>query len=222
MVSTPEQEARGAERMRELELRRAVDAVRNCDIPGFFPTPTTVIDRMLGLVNLRDDLVILEPSAGLGDIIHQVKLRYNCTIDAYETNSSLCNILKLKGYHATQQDFLTVEPTAKYDLVLMNPPFERKGGVKHVLHAYKFLKPGGGLVAVVPPNQADEIGESLDIKKGSEIPPRAFANADAFRQTGVNVCIIVIEKVEAKEPTITARFAAPDEDEFCLAREVVK
>jgi len=213
MVNTPEQEARAVERMRELEIRRAVDAVRNCNIPGFFPTPTAVIDKMLGLVGLQDGLVILEPSAGLGDIIHQVKLRIDCTIDAYEVNSSLCNILKLKGYHATQRDFLTVEPTAEYDLVLMNPPFEKKGGVKHVLHAYKFLKPGGALVAVVPPNQADEIGESLEIQSRDDVPPRAFANADAFRQTGVNVCIIAIEKEEVKEPIASANFV---EDDFFL------
>lgn len=212
MINSPEQEARGEERRREIELRRAIDALRNCDIPGFFPTPKPVIDQMLEIVSLEDGMLILEPSAGLGDIIHQVKLRCNCTIDAYEVNHSLCNILKMKGYHAEQQDFLTVKPQPKYELVLMNPPFERKGGVRHVLHAAEFLKPGGVLVAVVPPNQADEIDtcDSICIMNRFDLGPKAFSGIEAFRQTGVSVSIIALE---------SRNEVAIDDDDFCLIME---
>lgn len=215
-INTPEQEARMMERMREIELRRAIDALRNCDIPGFFPTPKPVIDQMLEIVSLEDGMLILEPSAGLGDIIHQVKLRCNCTIDAYEVNYSLCNILKMKGYHAEQQDFLTVKPQPKYDLVLMNPPFERKDGVRHVLHAAEFLKPGGLLVAVVPPNQADEIDtcDSICIMNRFDLGPKAFSGIEAFRQTGVSVSIIALESRN--------EVAVDEDDDFQLIQEMAK
>ena len=37
------------------------------------------------------------------------------------------------------------------DYVLMNPPFARSQDIDHVLHAFKFLKPGGKLIAVMAP-----------------------------------------------------------------------
>lgn len=218
-INTPEQEARMAERMQELQLRRAIDELRNCDIPGFFPTPKPVIDQMLEIVCLEDGIRILEPSAGLGDIIHQVKLRCDCTVDSYEVNHSLCNILKMKGYHAEQKDFLAVKPEPKYDLVLMNPPFERKGGVRHVLHAAEFLKPGALLVAIVPPNQADEIDtcDSICIMNRFDLGPKAFSGIEAFRQTGVSVSIIALESRNA-----VAASVEHDDDDFQLIQEVAR
>jgi 16S rRNA G1207 methylase RsmC len=35
-----------------------------------------------------------------------------------------------------------------HDCVLMNPPFSKGQDVAHILHALKFLKPGGRLVAL--------------------------------------------------------------------------
>lgn len=48
-------------------------------------------------------------------------------------------------------DFLTVDPRTcpLYDRVVMNPPFARQDDIRHVLHAMKFLKPGGRLVAIM-------------------------------------------------------------------------
>ena len=46
-------------------------------------------------------------------------------------------------------DFLTVEPEPVYDRVVMNPPFIKQSDIKHVLHAHKFLKSDGLLVAVM-------------------------------------------------------------------------
>ena len=35
-----------------------------------------------------------------------------------------------------------------FDAVLMNPPFHMRADIRHILHARKFLKPGGTIVAL--------------------------------------------------------------------------
>jgi hypothetical protein len=47
-------------------------------------------------------------------------------------------------------NFLETVPTGDYDRVVMNPPFYGKHYAKHVTHAFKFLKPGGTLTAILP------------------------------------------------------------------------
>ena len=46
-------------------------------------------------------------------------------------------------------DFLVQAPEASYDRVVMNPPFAKQADIKHVLHAFRFLKPSGLLVSVM-------------------------------------------------------------------------
>ena len=49
-------------------------------------------------------------------------------------------------------DFLHVRPIPANDVdrIVMNPPFGKDGGCKHVQHALGFLRPTGLLVAVMP------------------------------------------------------------------------
>lgn len=46
-------------------------------------------------------------------------------------------------------DFLTVTAQPTYDAVVMYPPHRRDLAVQHILHAYRFLRPGGVLTALV-------------------------------------------------------------------------
>ena len=44
---------------------------------------------------------------------------------------------------------MTPEETGLYDLVVMNPPFDRERDIDHVTHALRFLKSDGQLVAIM-------------------------------------------------------------------------
>lgn len=49
-------------------------------------------------------------------------------------------------------DFLTVVPPDEplgFDVVLANPPFSKQQDIDHVRHAYRFLRFGGRLVAIM-------------------------------------------------------------------------
>jgi hypothetical protein len=129
------------------------DKVWKKNIPGFFPTPRPLIERVLDLADLRADHSVLEPSAGKGDILDAIIDRFPSIgpyLFAVEISSDLVEIIDLKGYKYECADFLTIDP-AKYqvDRIVMNPPFENGQDVDHVTHALKMLKPGGRLVAIM-------------------------------------------------------------------------
>ena len=52
-------------------------------------------------------------------------------------------------FDARHLDFLIVQPDASYTHVVMNPPFTRGQDIDHVMHAFKFLRVGGTLTAIV-------------------------------------------------------------------------
>lgn len=195
---TAEELAAEKEQQRQAELKRKIDALRQSNIPGFFPTPPALIAQMLDLAEIEPEHRVLEPSAGLGDIVDAIKATgFAGFLDAIEINSQLCGILGAKGHHHQQYDFLEWKGT-KYDRIIMNPPFERKQGISHIQHAYSLLRPGGRIVAILPPNHAAELDyEHMRIEDTND---GAFAGREAFRRTGVATSIVVIDKPAEPQP----------------------
>ena len=120
----------------------------------YFPTPPDVVRHLIQLADIRDGMLVLEPSAGQGAIAKAAhSAAMDVMIDMYELMPANNDILhglnlRLSGI-GEPTDFLTVEPKPIYDRVVMNPPFGRQADIKHVTHALKFLKPGGLLVSVM-------------------------------------------------------------------------
>jgi hypothetical protein len=184
--------AEDAERKRLDDIRKAEDAFRTCDAPGFFPTPPAVVAAIFERLDVRPGMSLLEPSAGLG---HLAEFARGEGADVYcvERHLGLAGVLESKGFEVLGCDFLQVGPKlAKVDRVAMNPPFERGQDVAHVRAAFSCLKPGGRLVAVMTPRGAAEIISEL----GGEMEPLpvgSFNGAGAFRSTGVHCCLVVID-----------------------------
>jgi len=80
----------------------------------------------------------------------------------------------------------------------MNPPFEKKQDIKHVLHAYDCLQPGGRLVAIMSEGTFFRNGELEDEFKilldetgrSEKLPCGAFKKSG----TGVAVRLVVMDK----------------------------
>src|SRR5690606_19140796 len=114
-----------------------------------FPTPRAIVVELMELAAIQPGMKVLEPSAGKGAIAYAIAeiAKPDC-IELMEANySALAGDIKLGT--VTRTDFLTVEPSGDYDRVVMNPPFSRQKDIRHVMHAFKFLKPGGRLVSVM-------------------------------------------------------------------------
>jgi SAM-dependent methyltransferase len=117
-----------------------------------FQTPPDIAARLVAAAGLNRSCRVLEPSAGLGRILDAiqphawdvvaVEMAANIAAELYRQERPDVRIL--------QRDFLTVDPaeTGLFDAVVMNPPFHLRADIRHILHAVKFLKPGGTLAAL--------------------------------------------------------------------------
>ncbi len=85
------------------------------------------------------------------------------------------------------------------DAVIMNPPFSKGQDMAHVSRALEFLRPGGTLVAIMPPTwrtsgrnaAAAFIGKISDHSYDwIDLPEGSFREAD----TSVNTGILTIHK----------------------------
>lgn len=160
-------------------------------------------------------LRILEPSAGTGNLArrclrsiekldnwsggrerHAKDYRFDNLVDCVEIQPELAAGLEAEGIYnrVICADFLSLRPSAfeAYDLVVMNPPFDRERDIDHVTHALEFLKPGGSLHAIM--SAGTEFRETrkaaafraLVEKNGGhfrELPPGSFKESGTMVNT---------------------------------------
>ena len=176
---------------------------------NFYPTPESLIDKMIQHVNLRLTSTVLEPSAGKGNIADKVfkELKsmgnkweddpYKSRIDTIELNPELQATLKGKGYKVVHDDFLTFNTFKRYDLIIMNPPFDN--GDKHLLKAIDIQKRGGDIVCILNAetiknpysNTRNELKNLLEYYNAKvEFLEEEFTNAE--RTTNVEIALIYI------------------------------
>lgn len=135
----------------------------------FYKTPTEIINKIAEDIvkyNRNNEINILEPSAGLGSLItgiinNQDKLNINL-LDANEMNDDMYKLLKenFTISNIYNENFLKWNPTNKYDIVVMNPPYEGYinediGRIKvaylyHVMKAILILNKQKTIYAVLP------------------------------------------------------------------------
>jgi protein-L-isoaspartate O-methyltransferase len=163
--------------------------------PQLFPTPPALAGRMVELANLRPGLCVLEPSAGTGNIVRAVLDAVDTEVLAYEINRDLCSQLERTfpswKLQVRCKDFLEVTDfMGQYERILMNPPFHNGADVVHILHALKFLKPGGRLVALCAngPRQQAELRPLATIWE--ELPGNTFAD----QGTGVRAVLMMVRR----------------------------
>jgi len=120
---------------------------------GQFDTPPALAAEVVKLADLTPETHVLEPSAGIGNLVAEIA-KTTAWCNAIELDGkrydALCRRAMGENVHVLHSNFLTaVSPSAIFDRVVMNPPFAKQADVDHVLHALKFLKPGGRLVAIM-------------------------------------------------------------------------
>ncbi len=194
---TPQASAEKAAKEKASKISQLEAQVQFQRLPGYFPTPKSVIDKMLSRAGILPGQSVLEPSAGKGDIADAIRDSVpDAKIDTVEQQTKLAEILRLKGYPVEQSDFL--EHKGQYDKIVMNPPFEKGADVDHVRHAYDLLKPGGRLVAIMSPHaefasdaKSRAFREWLDtVGESEKLPESSFQKSG----TGVNSRMVVIDK----------------------------
>lgn len=129
----------------------------------------------------------LEPSAGIGGIAdHMPKDRMRCV----EISDLHCKVLEAKGFDVTQADFLdwVSSTAARFDRVVMNPPFSEGRWSSHLTAAAGLLTEGGQVTAVLPASARNK-----DMLPGFDLEWSLVID-NAFAGTTVSVVILVARK----------------------------
>lgn len=116
----------------------------------FFPTPVEMAEQAARDANLDTGMLVLEPEVGTG------RLAVACAayvgvenVICYEIQAKYCDLMTSQGFKVVRADFMDVEPTPIFDACVLNPPFRKQQDIDHVMHAYRFLKPGGRISAIM-------------------------------------------------------------------------
>lgn len=163
---------------------------------GQFDTPHVLAENVVDLADVQAGMSVLEPSAGVGRIAAAAR-QAGSFVTCWEIDEKRAEKLADVAHSLNVGDFLAAEPVSAFDRVVMNPPFAKQDDIRHVLHALRFLKPGGRLVAIMSAGVmfrenklSSEFRDLVEQSSGSieRLPEGAFKASG----TSVNTCIVTI------------------------------
>jgi type I restriction-modification system DNA methylase subunit len=141
-----------AERIEQAILTRSFEKPGDF---GYFPTPPELVETLVQLTEYRDGMTILEPSAGQGAIVKGLlkvaDIACMTLVELLPKNWEILESLGM-GEFLLRGDFLACDEKQLdlYERIVMNPPFApSQADIDHVMHAWKFLAPGGRIVAIM-------------------------------------------------------------------------
>ncbi|HLP88805.1 MAG TPA: rRNA adenine N-6-methyltransferase family protein [Nostocaceae cyanobacterium] len=186
------------EALKVSELRRLEQRIALAGIPGYFPTPSKVVEKMISHLQLQPGMKVLEPQAGAGHIADALK-NHGCEVTCLEINPDLVSVLRLKGHQVLHQD--CQDYRCEFPRIAMNPPFENCQDAIFIQHAYNHCLSRGGIMAAIASeglffrNTQTEINfqQWFKFNKGKSYKlGDAFKNSD--RSTGIATRLLVLTK----------------------------
>lgn len=198
----------------------------------FYPTPVEVIEQM-GIDCLNK--IVLEPSAGKGDIVEWLLSQGAREVLICEKNKDLADIVKNKGKFL-KADFLKVkaEEVSHIDLIVMNPPFSK--GAEHILHAWDIAPSGSVILSLINSETVSknyygrnrELDALINNYGSSEELGECFKKAE--RKTNVSVSLVKLFKPVGEEKDYAGFFMDEDDSipqgdgimKFDIIRDIVQ
>lgn len=174
---------------KELELK-----AKYIGINEYYPTPYNVCEYIAETVALpyhpKEDFKILEPSAGTGslaeNLLHIFGFWNKTMFDMCELNPDFQEHLKWKGFNVISDDCMKLNDFNRYDLLIMNPPFEHVK--KHLEHCIKLLKPNKPFVCIAPKNFPAKEAEFIDKNEIGVI----HLEDNSFKSSCTNVSTVIL------------------------------
>ncbi len=189
-----------------------------------FSTPPPLAYVMNWVANIGSNDVILEPSAGTGNISIFPRMSNAAKVYVNELSKRRAELLKTLAFDETftedaEQLDNILPDRIKPTVVVMNPPFSAtagrlktnatKFGAKHIEQALNRLEDGGRLVAITGKGMADEAPAFKDwwakIKQKYNVRANIGISGEAYRKYGTTFDnrILVIDKT-GKTDYVTA------------------
>lgn len=121
-------------------------------------TPQWLVEKMWSIIDLHiyphmggSPLKVLEPSAGVGDLILR-KLSYLLfKFTCVELNKEKYDELKKIYHNSIHGDFMKLDFEEKFDIIIAAPPFNNNVDVEHIQKMYSVLENGGIIVTLTTP-----------------------------------------------------------------------
>jgi predicted RNA methylase len=163
---------------------------------GQFDTPELLAEQVVDIADVQAGMAILEPSAGIGRIASAVR-RVGAFVTCWEIDEKRAAKLQPVAHSLNVGNFLEAEPAPVFDRVVMNPPFAKQDDIRHVSHAFRFLRPGGLLVAIMSNSVmfrdnklTTEFRDFVNAHGGTfePLPEGSFKSSG----TGVNTCVVTM------------------------------
>lgn len=167
---------------------------------GVFYTPPELAFKAAQALRIDPAVTtVLEPSAGMGGLALACREAGSSPI-CFDILKRHVDALRNLGFTAAQIDFLKLEPVGVlYDRIIMNPPFAKQDDARHFLHAIRFLKPGGRIVAIMSVavtfrmSRPYSLIRALVADNGGSIEPLP---SESFKESGtmVNTALVIYDK----------------------------
>lgn len=184
----------------------------------FFPTPAEIGHRMLDPYDLTGK-VVLEPSAGKGDLV-RIALEHGASeVLACEIEPQLRAILN-GSCRIVAHDFmdLAAEDVSHISCIVMNPPFSK--AAQHIKHAFEVAPPGCHIVALCNNSLlghsswragSSSVQELVNAYGSHEELGKCFTTAE--RTTDAEVALVRLRKpgIPASGDEYEGFFLGPDE-----------
>lgn len=134
------------------ELRGGKKRNLKKEAQAFF-TPHDLALMCVKHLEIDEDDLILEPSAGVGAMIKAIREfapDYKKDIDCCELmDNHYRKLHELGGVNIVGTDFMQFNTTTfKYDKIIANPPFNKNQDITHIQHMYELLDDNGKLVTL--------------------------------------------------------------------------
>ncbi len=165
----------------------------------FYPTPRSLAYRAWAMFKNRDFGLVLEPSAGRGDLARAAPDGYRKpTVHCIEIDVTHHDALRA-DFQVVGLDFMQFAGGSMYSHIIMNPPFAE--GAAHVLKAWDLLW-DGEIVAIL---NAETIRNPFSRERRQlvalieecglvEFAAGAFQTGDTQRKTAVDVALVYLRK----------------------------
>lgn len=154
----------------------------------FYPTPSALAKRLVTMLDAKPGHRCLEPSAGQGALAALMPKDDLTCVEISELN---CQVLREKGMHVVQTDFLDWSTSAwatsgaRFDRIAMNPPFSEARALSHLQAAATLLAHDGRLAAILPASMRGKAVLPGYKVEWSEAIDNAFAGTSA----SVVICV---------------------------------
>lgn len=168
---------------------------------GAFFSPPAVVKRVMELADIRPEMLVLEPNAGEGALAlpaSKAGARVVCVEILNHYAEHLDEMIRFD--RVICGDFLKQDFAPVYHRIVMNPPFAKQADIRHVMHAAKFLRPGGKLVSVMSAGVQFRTNKlTADFRDFLLSRPSAIERLpeESFKESGsgVNACIVSFGRV---------------------------